>query len=51
MDKIILLVLQTLILLIAILLYFNANKMLKDKKDEFKRVSGKDYDEYIKNKQ
>ena len=48
MDKIILLVMQGLILLLAIMIYHNANKMLKDKKDEFKRISGVDYDTHMK---
>jgi hypothetical protein len=48
MERVILILLQALILWVAILMYRNAQKMLKDKKDEFKRVSGMDYDEYIK---
>ena len=50
MDKAIILLIQSLILLLAIILYRNANKQLKDKKDQFKKISGQDYDEYIKNK-
>jgi hypothetical protein len=41
-------ILSLIALFISVLFYLSVTQTLKDKKKEFKRISGMDYDEYIK---